>query len=276
MRDPFKIEGPAAISFSGGRTSGLMLAKIVEAHGGTLPADVIPVFCNTGKEMPATLDFVEDCSRNFAPVVWLEYAGRDEQRKKTFRVVNHATASRNGEPFAKLIAERKYLPNPIARFCTIELKIATLHQYLRSIGWNDWTNCIGIRNDEPSRISKVRGRVLTPDETVSLPLVDARVTKTDVMEFWRWQSFRLNLPIDKFGDAIGGNCDLCFLKGPYKKIGLIRRDPSTATFWIEQEKIIGGRFRNDSASYAEMLDIATQPSFDFDGADDLTDCACTD
>lgn len=40
MSDPFLIEGPAAISFSGGRTSALMLRRILDAHGGTLPPDV--------------------------------------------------------------------------------------------------------------------------------------------------------------------------------------------------------------------------------------------
>ena len=56
----FLIEGPAVIAFSGGRTSGLMLYRILEAHGGALPDDVVPVFCNTGKEHHATLDFVRD------------------------------------------------------------------------------------------------------------------------------------------------------------------------------------------------------------------------
>lgn len=49
MRNPCKIEGPAVISFSGGRTSGMMLRAILDAHGGTLPADVRVLFANTGK-----------------------------------------------------------------------------------------------------------------------------------------------------------------------------------------------------------------------------------
>jgi hypothetical protein len=52
--DPFLITGPAVISFSGGRTSGYMLHRIVQAHGGmALPSgddDGLDVFaaCDVG------------------------------------------------------------------------------------------------------------------------------------------------------------------------------------------------------------------------------------
>ena len=59
MRDPFVIWGPAILGVSGGRTSGKMLRRILDAHGGHLPTDVVPVFANTGLERPETLDFVD-------------------------------------------------------------------------------------------------------------------------------------------------------------------------------------------------------------------------
>lgn len=62
MSSPYRITGPAVVSFSGGRTSGYMLWHILDAHGGALPDDVKVVFCNTGKERPETLDFVERCA----------------------------------------------------------------------------------------------------------------------------------------------------------------------------------------------------------------------
>lgn len=37
-----------------------MLWRILQAHGGTLPDDIVVCFANTGREMPATLDFVRD------------------------------------------------------------------------------------------------------------------------------------------------------------------------------------------------------------------------
>lgn len=74
MRDPFKIEGPAVISFSGGRTSGRMLCEIASAYGGSLPPLIKTVFNNTGLEREETLAFVERCSQRWdIPVNWLEY-----------------------------------------------------------------------------------------------------------------------------------------------------------------------------------------------------------
>lgn len=62
MSDPFSVDRPTALSFSGGRTSGFMLRKMLMAHGGQLPPDCHVVFANTGKEDEATLRFVQDCS----------------------------------------------------------------------------------------------------------------------------------------------------------------------------------------------------------------------
>lgn len=65
MVDPYKIAGPAIVSFSGGRTSAYMLYQIVIAHNGALPDDVRVCFANTGKERVETLDFVFACSHWF-------------------------------------------------------------------------------------------------------------------------------------------------------------------------------------------------------------------
>ena len=61
MSNPFKIDGPTCISFSGGRTSAYMLWRVLQSNGG-LPADALVLFCNTGKEDEATLDFVRECA----------------------------------------------------------------------------------------------------------------------------------------------------------------------------------------------------------------------
>ena len=46
MSDPFKIIEPTVISFSGGRTSGYMLWRILQSNQG-LPDDAIVVFAKS-------------------------------------------------------------------------------------------------------------------------------------------------------------------------------------------------------------------------------------
>lgn len=278
MRDPFKIEPPFCVSFSGGRTSGYMLWRILQAHGGTMPADSVVLFANTGKEMPETLDFVERCSREWSvPIVWVEYRSKVDGKKR-HAVVSNATASRAGEPFAALIRDRGFLPNPVSRFCTVELKIIAMAEYLRSIGWAAWDCAVGIRADEPLRTAKIRANPSGGTKGVEriLPLVEAGITTRDVGEFWSCNDFDLALP-SVLGKTMHGNCDLCFLKGASQTLSLVREGPSRANWWMEQERIIGARFRSDRPSYAEMHRMATMHGELFPFSDEsIEDCACTD
>lgn len=74
MKSPYFIEGPALISFSGGRTSAYMLHQILHAHDGELPSDVVVTFANTGKEREETLRFVYECGIRWnCNIHWLEW-----------------------------------------------------------------------------------------------------------------------------------------------------------------------------------------------------------
>ncbi|WP_313643444.1 hypothetical protein [Pseudomonas sp.] len=71
---PYQITGPAQIGLSGGRTSGYMTRRILDAHGGSLSGDVHAFFQNTGKEVEETLEFVHEMSDRWAfPVVWMKW-----------------------------------------------------------------------------------------------------------------------------------------------------------------------------------------------------------
>lgn len=286
-RDPFRIAGPAVISVSGGRTSGYMLWRILQSHGGQLPDDVRAMFANTGKEMPETLDFVRDMGERWGvPITWVEYRPKTDAGKQ-HAIVDWHNASRLWEPYAALIADRKYLPNPVARFCTIELKIRPMHRVVRKWGWEEWTSCIGIRADEPRRVAKLAARsgAETAYETAIAPLAQAGIAVKDVSEFWRQQPFDLRLP--NMGDrTMHGNCDLCFLKGADQIYSLIREQPKRAIWWMEQEAKIyssgqfrgdGARFRSDRPSYKQMYEsaISQKELFEF-GDEPLQDCFCVD
>ena len=281
MSDPFKIEGPALISFSGGRTSGYMLWRILQAHGGTLPDDVRVTFANTGKEMPQTLDFIVACADQWdVNIEWLEYLAAENPQDR-WTLVNRHTASRNGEPFKALIKAKQYLPNPVTRFCTIELKIRPMKLYAQQLmGWQHWTNVLGLRADEQSRV--VRSRASTDVWDNAMPLATAGITKADVLEFWSRQNFDLRLP-NIGGVTPHGNCDLCFLKSAATISGIMRDLPDRAEWWIKAEaealasKPSGARFRQDRPSYAEMFKaVQEQRSFDFGIQDEIIDCFCGD
>jgi 3'-phosphoadenosine 5'-phosphosulfate sulfotransferase (PAPS reductase)/FAD synthetase len=294
MKDPYFIDEPAAISFSGGRTSAYMLWRVLQAHGGTLPDYVHVTFANTGKEMPQTLDFVNDCSTHWGvDIVWLElgeytqtgvwktgpHAGKPRWRAAT-DIVTYETAARNGEPFERLCKKRNYLPNLMSRFCTAELKVRRIRDYLKGTGQKDWVQYIGIRGDEPRRAVKMHGRVDGGHE-MYLPLYIDGITKEDIYSFWKAQDFDLQLPNNN-GTTDWGNCDLCFLKGGRKKMSLIREKPELADWWVHMEDMMSettagsaARFRNDQPSYKDMQVIATsQPTlFEFDD-DPTIPCFC--
>lgn len=239
MTSPFHIEGPAVISFSGGRTSGYMLRRILEAHGGRLPDDVFVLFANTGKEREETLRFVHDCEAHWPVMIhWLE-------RNRGY--VDFKNASRNGEPYAELIAERKFLPNPVTRYCTTELKIRPIKEWMLAQGFETWTNVVGLRADEPRRVSRQRQKESKERWSLAFPLFDAGVTKNDVILWWKKQPFDLQLR------SWEGNCDLCFLKGVAKRSRIIEDGPERAEWWIAQEKAIGATFRSDTPSYGALV-----------------------
>lgn len=266
--DPFRIQGPALISFSGGRTSAMMLYRIVQAHGGQLPPDVVAVFANTGKEAEETLIFVRDCGERWGvPIVWLEYQDADAVSDR-WGFVNFDSASRKGEPFAALIGRKKAVPNPVQRWCTQELKIRPMDKFAARLGWNEWDVVLGLRADEPSRLAKMRGT------NRLMPLATAGITRRDVQAFWQAQNFNLGLPTVN-GTTPAGNCDLCMLKGAATTMGLIRANPELADWWIEQEARIGATFRKDRPSYKAMKEaVLAQRSFDFGDVDQLIDCFC--
>lgn len=184
-RNPFLIPGPLLINVSGGRTSGYMFRRVIDAYDSRLPDDVIPVFCNTGKEMPQTLDFVRDMEQHWGEKIrWLEY--RWEPGRHFFEEVGHNSASRNGEPFDLAIKARSMLPHVKARFCTQDLKIRTMQRFARSLGWKDFTSAVGLRADERKRVARLRARNEGGKDRwdIVMPLAEAGVTRDDVVRFW--------------------------------------------------------------------------------------------
>ncbi len=292
IRNPYRVPRPAVISFSGGRTSSYMLKKIVDSYGGSLPDGIYVVFSNTGMERPETLEFVDVCGREWGvDIVWVEYLWDAPHRT---RVVDFATASKNGEPYAALIDRKGFVPSVSIRYCSGFLKRDRIESYARHwLRLKRWHSVIGLRADEQRRVLRMRAMNCgsrTGAHAV-LPLADAGVREADVLEWWKRQPFDLGIP------SYAGNCTACFLKGRAKLIHLIREDPTLADWWIEQEAKVANRTGPDGRAcesmkrfrlgetYAELKAAALAHRDLFDEAaaspgesagSDSFDCHCTD
>ena len=307
VADPFRVEGPAHISTSGGLTSAYMLRKILDAHGGRLPHGVHSLFCNTGKEREESLRFVHEIEMRWnVPIVWLEYVAppwpegplvcyrvhkdgamdlgfysdeSDAGNRASFRVVSYDTASRKGEPFDALIAHRSRtnmrhagtLPNPVAPWCSSELKQRTMRRWMVAQGYEDWTSVVGLRADERKRVARMNGQKLEGG-WIEMPLASAGVSVDDVAQHWSVQPFTLQLR------AYEGNCDLCFKKSKRKIQTIMVEHPEFSPWWETREEQTGARWRDDRPPYVRLrINAQAQIALPIDIDDDVDlPCACTE
>lgn len=244
------------VNFSGGRTSAYLLYNLLDF----IPRDKIMVnFANTGREDEATLEFVRDCEKDTGlKFNWVEFdvleneLDKKGKPKKWFKVVDFETASRNGEPLRKSIDRMNFVPNLMVRSCTIESKIKTMETFREAMGVTK-DNCIvyiGIRYDEPKRWSKNVNQFPDNFDQIAYPLVDWKVTKKMVLDFWSLKPFDLKL-VEPFG-----NCDLCYLKSAKKRIAVLKEKPHVAEFWSKIETDKNQQFDRDY-SVKQLLKIAT-------------------
>lgn len=264
MSDPFRVEGPARISFSGGRTSAYMLHRILDAHDGVLPGNAVVAFANTGKEREETLRFVHECGVRWGVKIhWLEW------RADGFEHVGFNSASRNGEPFAQLLKGKSFLPNWQARFCTQHLKVEVLNGFAAELGWvpGEYSEVIGLRYDEGMRVMRGLENADKRGIRCVYPLSKAKVTKADVMAFWAMQPFDLGL------EPWEGNCDLCFMKGRGIRKRIIADDPTRADWWAAQEAMTGGFFDRRDRYAALAAEVKQSPTL-FEPDDFEHDAEC--
>ena len=269
--NPYFITGPALISFSGGRTSAYMLRMILDAHGGTLPDDVHVCFANTGKEREETLRFVHECEARWGVKVnWLEWRSRKKRDPVEFRfaIVSHNSASRHGEPFKALVADKSAVPNAVHRWCTQHLKMQVCADFMEWKGYPAWTNVVGLRADEMRRVFK---KIEQNEDgknpwTTAMPMASCGPnkrwgrTQADVRAFWRAQPFDLGIE--------DGNCDNCFMKSKHRLMFNIRREPERARDWIEMEEIGNGRFVTEYSFTDLVREVAASPLLPLEDRDD--------
>ena len=174
------------------------------------------------------------------------------------------------------------MPNPVTRYCTSELKIKPMKDFMLSQGFKYWVNYVGLRYDEPHRVARLSRAKEKERWDSEAPLYIEKKTVRDVAAFWENNDFDLRLPGIN-GKTPLGNCDLCFLKGKNTIMNIMKNYPEKAQWWIDQEKKqLGNKskdgfvFRHDRPDYKTMLEISESQLdlFDFDKSDDV--CFCHD
>jgi 3'-phosphoadenosine 5'-phosphosulfate sulfotransferase (PAPS reductase)/FAD synthetase len=269
----YLIDGPAMISFSGGRTSAFMLHEILRANDG-LPPNVHVIFANTGKEREETLRFVHECSTRWSiRIRWVEW----RHGGAGFAEVGYNSASRKGEPFERLIAQKQRLPNSHERWCTQFLKVLPMFALMRAelgLEPGQYTETIGLRDDEGLRILNGMERAQADGRVVRYPLAKAKVRKAGVMSFWLGLNVdpkNLTHPLPQ-GFDLGlnpweGNCDLCFQKGKGIRKHIIRNDPTAPIWWADREREQGGWFDKRDLVSELVEQVRVSPTL-FDNASD--------
>lgn len=210
-----------AISFSGGRSSAVMLKRCLEQFSES--HDILITFANTGCEDERTLEFVREVDTHFAGgrVVWIEAAIHGKGKGPTAKVVNFETASRNGEPFEAFI-QKHGIPCKTHPQCTSRLKEEPMLDYRRQCGWEHGTydTAIGIRSDEIDRCSE-KAR----EKRFIYPLINEGWTKGGVNRYMAQFDWDLKLPNDAWG-----NCVWCWKKSLRKLMTVAKRDPAAFDF----------------------------------------------
>ena len=160
------------------------------------------------------------------------------------------------------------LPNPAQRTCTANLKVKTVHRYLRrNLGWpTRYPAALGYRADEEKRVEKAlraaRSKVLEGGQAY-VPMYLAGADTNEVNRFFATGPFDLQM------DSDFGNCDLCFMVSTWKlkarmmhfaleeqiKVRPGAPMPTRVARWVdweERESDRPGVFRKDRPTYRQL------------------------
>ncbi|NHB90336.1 phosphoadenosine phosphosulfate reductase family protein [Photorhabdus tasmaniensis] len=203
------------VSISGGRTSAYLVYLMEQRR--KQGEDVRYVFMDTGAEHPSTYKFLRNVIGfwNIPHHIFiiLQAEMNPELGKsngyKVWTPNDIQTRMPIYKPFMDMV--KKYgTPYIGGAFCTDRLKLRPFRDYCNDhFGRGNYQTWIGIRADEPRRLTKKEG--------VSYLADISDFDKQDVLDWWKTQLFDLTIPEHL------GNCVFCIKKSS-KKLGLACRD----------------------------------------------------
>ncbi len=152
---------PRIVKVSGGRSSGMMLLRLLDARALDPSRGDVAIFTNTSAEHPATYDYLGHlkvlAENRGLPFFWLEFCTYEDAvrgdwaRRPAYRLVNErpfgpdnpAGYRHRGEVFEEMLSYECATPSIQARFCTRMMKVAPSNAFL-----SDWFG----RGDGPKRL----------------------------------------------------------------------------------------------------------------------------
>jgi len=187
-----------------------------------------------------------------------------------------------GETFEQIIKNNGgYLPNKMARYCTVEMKLKPIFNWLRENTELPVEMRIGFRPNEISRAETVLKRAnengieffntiigkrktqnkwgLVPYRRVTFPLIENNIQKDIIYNYWNDKSVRF---------AYRNNCVGCVNRQPLMISHMSSKDLDKVKWFEKQEQLTGNRFLS-YVSFNQILKFGTQSSF-FD--DDFNEC----
>lgn len=198
------------VSFSGGRTSAY-LVWLMEQKRKLEGWDVHYIFMDTGGEHPKTYKFINDVVNNFSiDITCLRVNINPELGKgNEYSVVPLSECKFDLQPWRDMMS--KYgTPYIGGSFCTDRMKLQPFKKYCDDkYGKGNYVTWLGIRSDEPKRLSKKDGINYLADIS--------DFEKPDILSWWNKQEFNLEI------DEHLGNCVFC-IKKSVNKIALAAKD----------------------------------------------------
>lgn len=187
-----------------------------------------------------------------------------------------------GKSFEEVIKQNYgYLPNKMTRYCTVEMKLKPIFNWLKENTELPVEMRIGFRPNETSRAETVLKRAdengieyfntiigkrktqnkwgLVPYRKVIFPLIENNIQKDIIYNYWNDKNVRF---------AYRNNCVGCVNRQPLMISHMASKDLDKVKWFEKQEKLTGNRFLSD-VSFSQILKFGTQSSF-FD--DDFNEC----
>lgn len=194
-----------------------------------------------------------------------------------------------GKTFDEVISRKTGIPNlpqPMRRFCTLEMKVEPLFKYWLSLNIDAWECRFGFRANEKRRAKNTNNRLnedglLTHKGIIgkhkngnnkwkefayqkpSYPLIKNNIFKDEIQKFWKDKPVRF---------AWMNNCVGCMHKQPMLLKKMMDRHPNKLQWFIDQEeraKIMKGNTWRQDALYKEIREWNPQTEL-FE--DDFNEC----